>query len=665
MRLFKKDEQTEEQKNIASKVLTMYKTSTDSMAAKRRKWDDCIKAYESEYFKKKLPDYKTQEISNYVFSTVETIIPLMLANDPKMLAMPKKIEAYQKSVNVQYALDHEWRRTDMFLKLIDDMKQGVIIGNAIIALLWNQNESRGIGEVTPLVISPFNFFVDPMATSIEDAEYCGYAAYKNVGEVIKQFPGKAEALRKAVTAVNDEYLAYGKKGVENSKNNVLYIECYLKDYSTEVSEVEEDGEKYKVTKLKYPNGRKIVLAGDVLLEDMENPYDDGFPYVMWKCNSVPGQFWAIGEIEMLLSPQEAMCSLMNSIIENAELTGNPIWVLDKNSGVEKNSLTNRKGLVVRKNPGTEVRRDAPPSMPAYIQNIIADLKNDMERVSGVFDVTRGEKPSGVTAAAAIQALNESAQGRIKLKVQTMEYMIGQLGSKWVRRMQQFWTVQRSIRITGEQYTPNSLQDVQWATIGNTQVGFKYIDKTDVDGDFDIVVIGGSTMPVNKTARFQQLLQLAQTQAEDGLPMIDRRTLLENADLGNVDEIIQRVSNIKGQQGEEQQMQMEQEQMAMQQQAEQEEALRQKQVQEEEISKEADHQRELEKIGVEANISSLQNNEKGVQSELGGDDLQSMVVKLLQTDPSKLVELAKDNPQILQLLELIAEQSNGNSVKEGK
>jgi hypothetical protein len=113
------------------------------------------------------------------------------------------------------------------------------------------------------------------------------------------------------------------------------------------------------------------------------------------------------------------------------------------------------------------------------------------------------------------------------------------------------------------------------------------------------------------------------------------------------------------------MQMEQEQMAMQQQAEQEEALRQKQVQEEEISKEADHQRELEKIGVEANISSLQNNEKGVQSELGGDDLQSMVVKLLQTDPSKLVELAKDNPQILQLLELIAEQSNGNSVKEGK
>jgi len=668
---FKKDkikEQDEKDKALVSKIQQMFRTSYDSMASRYKKWDMCIKAYESEYFKRNLPNYKVQEISNYVYSTVETIVPVMFSSNPKMLAIPRGVNSYQKSVNVQYALDHEWKREGMFIKLLEHIKHGITTGNAIFGLTWNQSESKGIGEVKCIPIPVFNFFVDPMATCIEDAEYCGYAAYKNVGEIIKAYPEKAEQLRANTTPIQDEYLVYGKTGTENSKNNVLYIECYMKDYSTEVTieeEEDENGDKktYQVTKLKYKNGRKITIAGDVLLEDIENPYDDGFPYVMWKCNPIPGQFWAMGEIEQLISPQEAMCSLMNSIIESAELTGNPIWILDKNCGVEKNSLTNRKGLVVRKNPGTEVRRDTPPTIPAYIQNIIAELKTDIERVSGVFDVTRGEKPVGVTAAAAIEALNETAQGRIKLKVQTMEDMLSKLGSKWVRRMQQFWSVQRSIRITGEEYVPNSnlMQDVQWVNIGQKNIGFKEIDRTDLDGDFDIEVVGGSTMPTNKTARFQQLIQLAQTMAEDGLPMVDRRTLLENSDLGNVDEIIQRITNIKQQQMQEQDMKQQQEVLIQ-------EQLRKQQLVEQEAQKEADMARELEKLQSQANISTLQNAENGVQSELEGDILQSdlfvQIVQMLQEDPEAVRELALKDPRVLEILQLIAEQSrNENSAEE--
>jgi hypothetical protein len=280
-----------------------------------------------------------------------------------------------------------------------------------------------------------------------------------------------------------------------------------------IGEDEETGEEVEI--LKYPKGRKVCIAGDVLLYDGENEYKDGkFPFAILKCYDIPGEFWGMGEVQQIMAPTNTVNVLTNSLVETAELTSNPIWILDKNSGVTKGSLTNRKGLVVRKNPGTEVKRDAPPTMPAYIQNVIDNMKQDIENISGVFDVTRGEKPTGITAAAAIQALNEQAQGRIKLKVQNLEQFLSEVGGLWLSRIQQFWASARIIRVMQDDYKPS----------------FTTLSGDEVDGDFYIIIAAGSTMPVNKTSKLQQMIQLAQTQAEDGLPLVDRQTVLENADM---------------------------------------------------------------------------------------------------------------------------------------
>ena len=90
--------------------------------------------------------------------------------------------------------------------------------------------------------------------------------------------------------------------------------------------------------------------------------------------------------------------------------------------------------------------------------------------------------------------------------------------------------------------------------------------------------------------------------------------------------------------------------------------------EQEAQKEADMARELEKLQSQANISTLQNAENGVQSELEGDILQSdlfvQIVQMLQEDPEAVRELALKDPRVLEILLLIAEQSqNENSAEE--
>lgn len=52
-----------------------------------RRWDDYFDSYRGEYFKKKnMPDYKSNLVSNYVFSIIETIRPIMVDNDPKFIS---------------------------------------------------------------------------------------------------------------------------------------------------------------------------------------------------------------------------------------------------------------------------------------------------------------------------------------------------------------------------------------------------------------------------------------------------------------------------------------------------------------------------------------------------------------------------------------------------
>lgn len=496
-----------------------------------KKWKDCIDAYKGDYFKKNLPEYKSQEISNYIFSTIETIRPLMCANRPKILSMPHTPKGQELAPKIQMALSSEWERENMQVKLSKAILMSLQIGSAVFFIPWDSKD-KNIGNVKVKLISPFNCFPDPLATSLEDCRYFIYATYKDVGLLSTKYPEKAEQILQQAGTPSEEDLIQGRENAVGENGQVLYIECYMEDYTVLTKEEEIDGKKLKKITRKYPNKRVIKLAGDILLEDKNCPYNDKeYPFEILKCYDIPNEFWGMGEVEQILSPQTYANSIMNYILDVAHLTANSPWIVDTNAGIERGKLTNRPGLVIRKRPGTEVRREQPAQLPGYVQNIIDILKRDIEVITGVFDITRGERPANITAAAAIQALSENAQNRIALKIQMMEYCLGRLGAKWLSRIRQYWTTKRNIYVMGKDL--KAKQDE--------------ISGLEIDGEYDIVIVGGSTMPVNKTARLQQMVQLAQTKAEDGLPIVDRKTVLQHSDLIDAEQICARFEMMKQQQ----------------------------------------------------------------------------------------------------------------------
>lgn len=488
----------EEESLLASHWHRKFKESMVAKADFTKRWNTYFDAYKGDYFKQKgLPEYKSNLVSNYIFSIIETIRPIMVDSDPKFQAMPRQEEGLRFSESLNLAFMYEWDRERMNEKLYRELINCLVTGNYIFFIPWNSEDK----EIKAIPVSPFNFFPDALARDVQSAEYLIYADYYNAEAIKRKYPDRAEDIQGS--AVNYQELVGEREPDGQETNQVLILEIYSRDHVTTT----DDG------KLKYPKGRVTTVAPELglVFEDRENPYEDGkFPFVHGKDYDVPHQFWGEGEVAQLLSPQTQMNELNNAILDNAKTTANMPWVIDKNAGIPKGAITSRPGLVLRKNPNSKIERMQAPSMPGYVVNAVTEYKHDMEQISGIFDTLKGNSETGVYTAQGILALQEAGQARIRLKVKLMEHTLGRLGEMWFSRMKQFWKDDRFIRIT----RPDGTYD------------FKKLIKDALQLDYDVRIMAGSTMAMNRNAMLDLMIRLAQTQMPDGQALVDREAVVE-------------------------------------------------------------------------------------------------------------------------------------------
>ena len=703
----KKYTPTEQEKKLAEWVHTKFKQAYVAKAPLMKKWKDYMSAYDGSYFvNDSRPDYKSNQVTNLVFSTIESIRPIMTDNNPKFIAVPNNPQGLEFSNDVQMALDYEWEREKMPTKLPAQLIPMLVYGTAVWFVQWDGKEGE-YGNIKIKEVDPFNIFPDPLAENVDNAEYIVYATYKNANQIKQQFPDKANAIEGSRISMS-ELVANRDEQDTNEENQVLILEMWCRDWTTMDEDI--DGNK----SLKYPQGRVITCLPElgIILSDKKNPYKDGkFPFVLMKNYDVPFKFWGVGEVEQILSPQIYVNELTNQIIDNAKNTANMQWIIDKNAGIGQGKLTNRPGLVIRKNPGAEVRRDTPPPMPTYVREQIDVLKADIQDISGVLDSLKGEKQTGVVAASAILALQEASQSRIRLKIKIMESNLTELANMVYSRMQQFWKLDRWVRVTDIEGNPS----------------FREIGQQVLQNDYDLKVMAGSTMPVNKNAMMDLMIRLAQTNGEDGLPIVDRKAVLEFLPVGDKKAISDRFAELKAQQEQQQQMQLQQQQEMQQQQLAQQQAGMQQQDREQvgqlgqivqqlmnamktnsqqvdELLKDKqdrekqEHERQIEEKGYKRGVKDgkMQNKEEekeidevltdnapmddvnDVESQPSEEEIQMMnaldnqqipdealeeLLMLAQQDPDTFREIVEAYPELAQMLQQDIQTMNGGLMSE--
>jgi len=350
-------------------------------------------------------------------------------------------------------------------------------------------------------------------------------------------------------------------GESKAEDKTMLITAYLKPQETQDEEkIDEAGDVKVVTKKIYPFGRVIKVANGLKLEEKELPFENGkFPFAKYNNYLLPREFYGVSEVEQLESPQRVFNKLLNASLEVLNLMGNPVWIVDTASGVDPQHLVNRTGLVVEKEPGSEVRRESGVQLSGSALSLIDRLESWFNNVSGTQDITRGETPGSVTASSAIEQLQEAARTRIRQKQRNLDSFIRDIGRQYSEVVLEYYNKPRIFRVTNDEGSTEFFRfsierDDRPGPTGMTQEKTAIIQRFadgEIDGNdvvleqtpvriklasssFDARVNTGSSLPFTTADKEQKALNLFDRQ------VIDAEELLRILDFPNREEILERM-----------------------------------------------------------------------------------------------------------------------------
>lgn len=527
------------------------------------RWLDYYKMFRGKQWKEQRPAYRHAEVINLIFQNIQSTVPILTDSHPKFEFLPQEPQDYELSEILNDIAASDWQKNNWSMVETEVIYDGHIYGTGLSSLCFKQELNQGAGGLEYESSDPFYCFPDPSArdVNVRSTSFC-YAEPLDVAVIKKRYPKVAAFIKPDLvdllkgsktdlgptrfrSPVDNKVTLEGTSSQDYAdKDMSLLVTVYLKSdefIEEEVLKKCDDGTEQKtyIQKLKWPGGRKIVYCGDVLCEDIDNPYDDyEFPWHRFVNYILPREFWGMSEVEQLEGPQKIFNKLVCFALDVLTLMGNPVWKVHAENGIDTDNLVNRPGLVVEWDGEKEPKRESGVELQPFVLQLIDRMKEWFDQVGGAQDITRGVNPTGVTANSAIENLMNAAQTRVRQKGRNLDCYLQSLGQQYLSRVFQFYTAPQVFRLTGKDGVTKYFKfHVTPEGEGYKAVVDDYsgnIREYQTQGLFDVRVTTGSSLPFSKAAKEQNLLNLF----DRGL--IDPEEVLKGIDYPNYQAVLERV-----------------------------------------------------------------------------------------------------------------------------
>ena len=467
-------EQSAKKRKTVKMVEKLFQRAKRERAKYDKDWVENYKFFRGNQWTEKRPSYRHSEVLNFVHAAIQTIVPILTDRRPNIEALPENPSDFEFAEILTQVLRGKWDRETWGQIVAEGIVDACIYGTAISEQPWNPDLLDGLGDYEFKTVDPMYVYPAPDSHDInsDNNDFLIIAKPTDINEVKRKYPKAAHNIKSDISDVDlaktaktdmDDYrirsasdnmsLVQGERPQDAEQTDkILLITAWIKDETLieeEIQEKSEDGSIKKGfrTKKKYPNGRKIVIGSNQLLEDDHNEYLDGkFPYAKLVDYIMPREFWGQGEVEQLKGPQQLINKLMSYTMDVISLMGNPVWKNPTGSGVFSESLTNQPGLVIDHIDGFEPKREQGENVQPSIFQAFDRLRDVFDTISGVNEVTQGAQPRNASGVA-IDSLMEAAQTKIRLKGRNVEAWLTAVGQQFASRILQFYSIPRIIRIT--------------------------------------------------------------------------------------------------------------------------------------------------------------------------------------------------------------------------
>lgn len=463
---------TPEEKKAIKLVERLFQRSKAARKPYDEKWMDYYKMFRGKQWKDARPSYRHSECINLIFRAIQAEVPILTDVLPKPEFIPQEPNDTELAKILNDVMSADWSYNNWAYVFTETLFDSHIYGTGFGKPGFDPDACNGVGSATLESGDPFYQYPDPAAVDVnKKSNYYIEAEPVDLDKLKQEYPDKKDYLKPDVLEMsrrdkqaNDQVryksptdnrsIVDGSRSFDlEGRNEALKITLYIKDTESVEEEVKQaDDTSLFVQKLKYPDGRKLVLVSGVLCEDkpMDEYLEKKFPFVRLTNYMLPREFWGMSDVEQLESPQKIFNKLVSFQLDIMTLMGNPIWIVDNTSGIDTDNLINRPGLVVEKEKGSEARRESGLGMDASVMQMIDRMKSWFDDVSGSTDASRGIKPEGVSAASAIEALQDAQQTRLRQKGRYIDAFMQDFGQMYLDIVFQFYTVPRMYRITNDQ-----------------------------------------------------------------------------------------------------------------------------------------------------------------------------------------------------------------------
>ena len=297
--------------------------------------------------------------------------------------------------------------------------------------------------------------------------------------------------------------------------------------------------------------KQTCIVGDKLLYEQTLPDSvTEYPIVPfhYKWTGTP---YPISAVSPLIGKQQEINKSHQIMVHNASLGSSLRWMYEEGSidAETWEKYSSSPGALLPIRPGVE---RPTPVMPAPLSNaffqIVQEGKSDMEYLAGIYSSMMGDSAGASETYRGMLALDEYGTRRIKQWMSTsIEPSLRHVGKLVLEFSQATYTAYKRFRLI----QPNAIQENKEQEVNipiYNDLGEAIGKSMDVSTlKFDVRIVSGSTLPVNRWAYLEELKQLMQ------LGVVDDIAVLAETDIKNKENIVKRKSLYSQLQGQVQQL----------------------------------------------------------------------------------------------------------------
>lgn len=377
-------------------------------------------------------DGRTVPSTAWLFSCIQSKLADVMESYPTVNFRPRqkddeeearRLSAIVPVIVAQNDFEQTYRNVSEYT-----LKNGV----GVYHVRWDGSKHGGLGDIVIEEVNVLNIFWEPGITDLQRSAYVFTVELVDPDVIKRKYPDRVKNLR-GKTVEPEQFKTdempdtHGKSAVVDvyyKVNGVLHYCKYVDNTCLEATENEPE---------KYPNGL----------------YDHGrYPFEVQQLYHIEQSLYGTGLVDIGADTQIQIDLMNEAIVENTLMGARPRYFSQTEGNVNEEDMLDWRRSVVRCKSlsETNVRQIDSKSLQGNYLEFLNMKTEELKYVTSNHDVSNGAAPSGITAASAIAALQETSGKNSRLINKTFYSTFARVMELVVELIRQFYGTRRWFRI---------------------------------------------------------------------------------------------------------------------------------------------------------------------------------------------------------------------------